>query len=167
MAQITMTIAADSAGDLTETLIRLGDAVRPSPAYPTEADEAPQEVSDETQGTSGKDADAPKRTRRTKEQIAADAAKADPTPAPQSGTPAQTDAGGPSDLEKELLGEESATPVVDYATLAAAGTAHIAKHGADKTMAVLEQHGAGAKSFKQVPTELYGAVYAALQAELP
>lgn len=155
MAQIT--IVAENATDLRDTmrdLLGMDRVTGPAPAA---------EVS---QGSDEPEPEPAKRTRRTKEQIAADT-KADPTPAPQSGTPAQTDAGGPSDLEKELLGEESATPVVDYATLAAAGTAHIAKHGADKTMAVLEQHSAGAKSFKQVPTESYGAVYAALQAELP
>lgn len=154
MAQIT--IVAENATDLRDTmrdLLGMDRVTGPAPAA---------EVS---QGSDEPEPEPAKRTRRTKEQIAADAAKADPTPALQSGTPAQTDAGGPSDLEKELLGEGTAQ--VDYATLAAAGTAHIAKHGADKTMAVLEQHGAGAKSFKQVPTESYGAVYAALQAELP
>jgi hypothetical protein len=45
--------------------------------------------------------------------------------------------------------------------------AHIAKHGADKTMAVLQAAGDGAKSFKQIDAALYGAVHAALQAELP
>jgi hypothetical protein len=86
-------------------------------------------------------------------------------PTPASGTPAQTDAGGLSDLEAELMGD---TPVeITGPQVAAAMQAHIAKHGADKTMAVLQAAGDGAKSFKQIDAALYGAVHAALQAELP
>lgn len=83
---------------------------------------------------------------------------------PVSGSLDPTDDGGPSDLEAALLGEDDEPVTATQVT--AAMQAHITKHGADKTMAVLVEHGGGAKSFKQIDAAFYGAVHAALQADL-
>ncbi len=65
----------------------------------------------------------------------------------------------------EGAAEEPASEVTAQDVMSAMH-AHIEKHGAPNTLPVLEKHGAGAKSFKQIQPEHYAAVHAALTAGL-
>lgn len=158
MAKIQLIIDADDGADLQNTLryLAAGGASVAAVAPTDAADNASNQV---VEGAN-------KRTRRTKEQIAADEAAA------------AAARGGTRDLAEQIAevqaeetavdlglgdGPAAAAPTID--DVKAAMTAHMGKHSAKKTQDVLLAT-TGAGMISAIPAEKYAAAIAALQADM-
>lgn len=166
MAKINLSIEANDADDLQQTLWALGQMAAPV----AEADDeitAVDEVEDDAQPQeAAAEPEKPRRGRPKKDAAPAEAPSSTSQPEP---TPATAPVSAAASLTSLLDETADAAPVaqVDAAALRTAMQAHMDKHeDSSRTQALLAKHGGGAMSFKQIAEEHYPAVYAALTADM-